>query len=348
MRLTEFEYLEPKSLKEAARVFALDTKGSVLLSGGTDLLVNMKHRVIQPKRVINLKTIPKLAYISEGKDGLRIGALTTLHDLASSSLVQEKYPVLSQTAQEVGAYAHQVMGTIGGNLCQGNRCRFYNQSVFWRSARPLCYKAGGKLCHVVPARPTGGRNPKECHSTYCGDMAPVLISLDAQMKIVGPDGERSSPLKKLYTQNGKKPISLRKGEILKEVYIPPSSGKTLYLKWRLRDSLEFPIVSLAFHIEKDGDGKIQKARILFSGVGSGPVEALEAEKMLKAGYFDDRMIEKVSDQAIKEISPMRTSIYSPAYKRKMAGILLRQALFHFCHPELVSGSNKLDAETSLP
>ncbi len=326
MRLSAFEYLEPKSLKEASKIFVLDVKGSVLLGGGTDLLVNMKHRVIQPKRVINLKTIPKLAYISEGKDGLKIGALTTLHDLASSFLVQKKYPVLSQTAQEVGAYAHQVMGTIGGNLCQGNRCRFYNQSTFWRSVRPLCYKAGGELCHVVPACPAGGRNPKECHSTYCGDMAPVLISLDAQIKVVGPDGERSFPLKKLYNQNGKKPLSLRKGEILKEVFIPPSSGETLYLKWRLRGSLEFPIVAVALHLEKEGDGRIQKARILFSAVGPGPVEALEAEKMLKAVYLDDRMIEKVSNQAINEISPMRTSIYSPAYKRKMARILLQQGL----------------------
>ena len=333
MRLSQFEYLEPKSLKEAAKVFALDTKGSVLLAGGTDLLVNMKHRVIQPKRVINLKTIPKLAYISNGKDGLRIGTLTTLHDLASSSMVQEKYPVLSQAAREVGAYAHQVMGTLGGNLCQGNRCRFYNQSAFWRSVRPLCYKAGGDLCHIVPARPcltgrqaAGGRKPKECHSTYCGDMAPVLIGLDAQVKVVGPDGERSFPLKRLYSQDGKKPLSLRKGEILKEVLIPPPSGKMLYLKWRLRGSLEFPVISLALHMEKEGDGRIQKARILFSAVGSGPVEALEAEKMLKGGYLDERMIEKISTQAIKEISPMRTSISSPAYKRKMAGILLKQAL----------------------
>ena len=144
MRLPKFEYLEPKSLKEAINALASDTKGSVLLAGGTDLLVNMKHRCIQPKQVINLKSIPKLAYISDGKNGLRIGALTTLHDLASSPIIQERYPVLCQAAKEVGAYAHQVMGTIGGNLCQGNRCRFYNQSAFWRSVRSLCYKAGGE------------------------------------------------------------------------------------------------------------------------------------------------------------------------------------------------------------
>ena len=326
MRLPKFEYLEPKTLKEAAKALASDTKESVLLAGGTDLLVNMKHKVIQPKQVINLKTIPKLAYISNGKDGLRIGALTTLHDIASSQAIQEEVPILSQAAGEVGAYAHQVMGTLGGNLCQGNRCRFYNQSAFWRGVKSPCYKVGGKICHVVPARAGGGRKSGECHSTYCGDMAPVLIALDAQVRVVGSNGERVFPLSKLYTQEGKKPLSLRKGEILKEILFPPPSGKALYLKWRRRESIEFPIVSLAFHIEKDGNERIQKARIIFSGVGSGPVEALEAEKMLKNASLDDWMIEKVSNQAIKEISPMRTSIHSPAYKRKMAGILLKQAL----------------------
>ena len=319
MRLPKFEYLEPRSLKEAAKALALDTKGSALLAGGTDLLVNMKHRVIQPRQVINLKTIPKLSYISDGKDGLKIGALTTLHGLASSPVIQRRYPVLSQAAKEVGAYAHQVMGTIGGNLCQGNRCRFYNQSAFWRSARPLCYKAGGEFCYVV-------RKPRECHSAYCGDVAPVLIALNSQIKVSGPSGERIFPLKKLYTQDGKKPLSLKKGEILKEVHIPPSSGKTLYLKWRLRGSLEFPIVSLALNVEKGEGERIKGTKIVFSAVGPGPVETLEAEKMLKDASREDKVIEKVSNQAVKEVSPMRTSTHSPAYKRKMARILLRQAL----------------------
>ena len=319
MRLPKFEYLAPKTLNEAAKALASGTKGSVLLAGGTDLLVNMKHRVLQPKYVINLKTIPKLAYFSKGKEGWRIGALTTLHLIASSPMIQESFPVLSQAAREVGAYAHQAMGTLGGNLCQENRCRFYNQSAFWRGVRPPCYKAGGKVCHLV-------KKPGECHSTYCGDMAPVLIALDAQIKVVGPHRERIFPLGKLYTHDGKRPLSLKKGEILKEVLLPPSSGKTLYLKWRRRESIEFPILSLALHLEKDRNERIQKARMIFSGVGSGPVETLEAEKMLKDAPLNDQTIEKVSDQVFKEISPMRTSLYSPAYKRKMAGILVRQAL----------------------
>jgi 4-hydroxybenzoyl-CoA reductase subunit beta len=322
MRLPKFEYLEPKTLKEAAKALASDAKRSVLLAGGTDLLVNMKHRVIEPRQVINLKTIPKLAYITNVKSELRIGALTTLRDLASSAVIQERLPILSHAATEVGAYALQTMGTLGGNLCQGNRCRFYNQSAFWRGARSPCYKAGGKLCHVV-------RKPGECHSTYCGDMAPLLVALSARVRVAGPDGERTFPLGKLYTQDGKKPLSLRKGEILKEVLVPPSFGKTVYLKWRRRESIEFPIVSLALHLEKKGIEEIRKPRIIFSAVGCGPAETIGAEKMLENAILDDRAIERVSNQAIKEISPMRTSIYSPSYKRRVAGILLREALEKF-------------------
>jgi 4-hydroxybenzoyl-CoA reductase subunit beta len=324
MRLPRFDYVEPKTLREAAKTLAADVKGSALLAGGTDLLVNMKHRVVQPEKLINLKTIPKLATITDEKDGLRVGALTTLHDLASSPVVQQKYPALVHAAKEVGAYAHQSMGTIGGNLCQGNRCRFYNQSPFWRSVRSPCYKVGGDICHVVPVRT--GQKPKECHSAYCGDVAPVLIALGSQIKLAGPERERSFLLKKLYTQKGLKPLAFKKGEILKEIFIPSSSGKTLYLKWRVRNSLEFPIVSLAVCVDFERDQRIKSARVVFSGVGPGPVEASEAEKMLKNVLLDDRLIEKVSTQAGKEISPMRTSLHSPAYKRKMAGILLRQAL----------------------
>jgi len=319
MRLPKFKYLEPKTLKGAAKALALDPGGSVILAGGTDLLVNMKHRVIQPRRIVNLKEIPRLSYIYEGKDGLKIGALTTLHDLASSQAVKDKYPSICQAAMGVGAYAHQAMGTIGGNLCQGTRCRFYNQSVFWRSVRHPCYKTGGKTCHVV-------RGQEECHSTYCGDMAPVLVALDSRIKITGPGGERIISLKKLYTGNGKKPISLRKGEFIKEILIPPPSGKTLYLKWRLRDSLDFPIVSVALHLDQNGNNPIKKAKIVFSAVGSGPVETREAERLLRGAMLDGQLIERVSTGAVKEISPMRTSTASPAYKRKMAGILLRQAL----------------------
>ena len=330
MRLPEFEYVEPKTLREATKLLSSGPKGSALLAGGTDLLVSMKHQVLRPRRVVNLKTVSGLAYIANQKDGLKIGPLTSLHDLASSRIVRRRYPALSYAAAQVGAYALQAMGTLGGNLCQGNRCRFYNQSSVWRGVRPPCYKTGGNICHVVPVRKTSGRTSGSCHSTYCGDLAPVLIALGSQMRLIGPNGGRPLPLKELFTQSGKKSLSLKPGEILEEVLVPPPSGKTVYLKWRLRDALEFPLIGLALHLETGTGGKIQQAKVIFTGVGPGPVETLETEKMLMGGLLDAGLIEKVSSHVGNELSPMRTSMVSPAYKRQMAGILLKQALDQMC------------------
>ncbi len=326
MRLPKFVYVEPKTLREAIQALSKDPKGSVLLAGGTDLLVNMKHHVIQPKQVINLKSIPKLAYIIDGKEGVKIGPLTRLHDLALSPVIREKYSCLSQAAESVGAYAHQVMGTLAGNLCQGNRCRYYNQSIVWRGARPPCYKAGGKVCYVVPAQSGKDRSQPKCYSTYCGDMAPVLIALDSRILLIGPQGERILPLRKLYAQDGKRPLSLKNGEILREILLPPPAGKTLYLKWRLRGAIEFPVVSLALRMDQGEKRTIRKVKIVLSGVGSGPVEAPEAERMLRGATLARECIERATSQVSKEISPVRTSIASPAYKRKMAGVLLAEAL----------------------
>lgn len=319
MHFPRFDYIEPKTLGEAAAALALDGGGSSLLAGGTDLLVLMKHRLIEPKRIVNLKAIPNLAYISTGKDGLRIGTLTTLHELASSPLLQERYPAISYAAGEAGAYVHQVSGTLGGNLCQANRCRYYNQTAFWRNVKTPCYKAGGQTCHIV-------RKQGECHAAYCGDLAPVLVALDAQIKVVSPNEKRTFPLIQLYTQEGKEPLALRKGEIIEEILVPPPSGRTVYLKLRLRDSIDFPVISLAVSLNKDKHGVVRRAKVVFSAVGCGPVEAPNAAKTLEGITLSQEQIEKVAIGVVKETTAMRTSLTSPAYKRRMAQNLLRQAL----------------------
>jgi 4-hydroxybenzoyl-CoA reductase subunit beta len=319
MTLPKFEFLEPKTLSEAANLLAIDPNGTALLAGGTDLLVNMKHRVVQPKQVINLKNIPGLAYIHAEEDGLRIGALTSLDEIADSPVVEHWAPVLCRAARQVGAYTLQVMGTLGGNLCQENRCRYFNQSASWRGVRDPCYKAGGVTCYVV-------RKPRECHSAYCGDMVPALIALGSHITIASSKGERRVLLKEFYTMDGKKPLSLEPGEIVEEVFVPPPSGKTIYLKYRKRESIDFPAVSLALHLERERNGRIRNAKVIFSGVDRGPVRAVEVEKGLLGAPLDQETIEKVSNQASKEMAPMRTSFVSPAYRRKMAGFLLKQGL----------------------
>ncbi len=106
----------------------------------------------------------------------------------SNPIVAQKLPALAIAASSVGSYHHQTMGTIGGNLCQQTRCKFFNQSKWWRSSRALCFKAGGALCHVA-------NKENVCYSTYCGDVAPALLVMNAEVVLTGTDGRDRFPWK---------------------------------------------------------------------------------------------------------------------------------------------------------
>ena len=152
-----------------------------ILAGGTDLLVNMKHRVEVPPVVVNIKMISDLDYIRHDNGAVRIGALTPLKRIYQTPFIAEKLPALARSASFVGSFHHQTMGTLAGNLCQQNRCKYYNQSQWWRSARPTCFKAGGEICHVVNKKET-------CYSSYCGDSAPALLVMNARVVLQGAGG----------------------------------------------------------------------------------------------------------------------------------------------------------------
>ena len=97
-------------------------------------------------------------------EGLRIGALTTLHALARSAEVADRFPVLAEVAGTTASYQVRNRGTVGGNLCLDTRCSYFNQSPFWRAEYPDCRKMGGGSCYVVPAG-------DGCHALSSCDLA---------------------------------------------------------------------------------------------------------------------------------------------------------------------------------
>jgi carbon-monoxide dehydrogenase medium subunit len=118
LKLPKFDYLEAKTIEEASSLLAKYKDKARVIAGGTDLLVSMKRREISPQHLINVKTIPNLDTISYSrKDGLMIGALTTLAEIESSPIVRERFPVLSSAAHQIGSPHIRNIATIGGNLC---------------------------------------------------------------------------------------------------------------------------------------------------------------------------------------------------------------------------------------
>jgi len=319
MRLPKFEHLQPETLEEALGLLSEHGGEAKVMAGGTDLLVSMKHKLLTPKYVLNLKGLG-LDFIEEGQGGLRIGALTRLVDLVRSPLVGERFPILARAAGYVAAPPLQNMGTVGGNLCQDTRCFFYNQSRFWRGGRPLCFKTGGEMCHVVKG---GGH----CYSVYQGDLAPVLMALEARVKLVKKGGQRVIPLSDLYTGRGEEPLALEGGEILTEVEVPGLAGwwGGDYQKLRYRGAMDFPLMGVAAVLHRDG-GRCSRARVVLTAVASAPVVVEGASELLEGQKPGEEVMARAAEAAYAVAHPVANVGSTPLYRRKMVRVMAQRAM----------------------
>ena len=116
--MKRFDYIRPGTMDDAIAALQANDE-PYLLAGGTDLLIGMKTRAVQPKCLIDLKGIPDLDGI-EYDDGFKLGALTTVRDVEVSLLIREKIPALSEAAGTLGSIQIRNRATIGGNLCHGS------------------------------------------------------------------------------------------------------------------------------------------------------------------------------------------------------------------------------------
>jgi 4-hydroxybenzoyl-CoA reductase beta subunit len=316
VRLPRFEYFEPKKLEEAVSIL-FNEPAAKILAGGTDLFVNMKHRVELPSVIVNIKRIGELNFIREGNGFIRIGSLTSLKRIIEFPFIVEKIPGLAMAASSVGSPHHQTMGTIGGNLCQQNRCKYFNQSQWWRSARPTCYKVGGEICFVVNKK-------NRCYSSYCGDLAPALLVMNAKIVLIRKESSREIPLENLFSGDGKNPLKLERREILSEIIIPKMAinGFSSYLKLANRKSIDFPVVGAAFWASMG----TREYRVAFTAIERKPIRLYNTEKFLKGRDLSGKIIDEASDIASEEVTPVKTFVHSPVYKKKMMGLLVRDAM----------------------
>ncbi len=314
MRLPIFTHRQPVDFAGVVSALA-EGPGAKVLAGGTDLLVNMKHRIEMPETLVSLKKVADLKGIRVEEDATVIGAATTLKEIGRNPELGRKFPALVQAAMSVGSCRHQAMGTLGGNLCQNTRCRFFNQSWQWRQARSLCCKAGGEECHVIGRKDT-------CFATYSGDVAPALLVLDASIRIAGPDGSRESPLSDLYSKEGRTPLTLGRGEFVTAVVIPwaAAHGKSRYEKFSIRGAIDFPIVGAAVW---RGDGSV---RVAYTGVDRAPVRAAELEAELAGQELTDASLKRSAALAPKAAKIAPTSSHPVSFKRELMGVLFVKAM----------------------
>ncbi len=288
--LWKFEHINAKTVDEA--VSALAAGNAIAIAGGTDLLGTMRFKILRnyPETVVNLKTIPGLDYIKEEGGILKIGALTTLEDIAFDPTVKSKYAALAEAAHRTASPHIREMGTIGGNICQLNRCWYFRKP----NNRFDCVRKGGGMCYA-----TAGDN--RYHSIFGGvvacmavnpsDTAPALVALDA--KIVTSAGRTINAEDFWAADKGVKSTVLDDDEIVTEIQVPEFSGKSAFVKFAIRKSIDFPIVNCAAAINGGA------ARICLNAVFNNPYRATKAEESIAGKTIDEANAEVAGEEAVK-------------------------------------------------
>jgi len=323
MILPKFDYQAPESVSAVCSLLAQASGDAAIMAGGTDLVVQMKQKTQVPKLVVGLKKINKLKSLSYSKaNGLKIGPMVTLENLATSAVVRDHFPVLAEAASSVGAVQHQSMGTVGGNLCLDTRCWHYNQPAHWRHILPSCHKLGGNTCHTV-------KGARKCYAVYSADVGTVLFALDARIIVSKSRGEKVISLEEFFVGDGVKPTNLQMDELVTAIIVPPQNPQfARYYKLRPRRAIDFSqlgIVLVAFPEKKE-------YRVVFNAVAEKPLRFKNLEAMLSEGEISESLVADFTSKVVSRIKPAGNVSGSPAYRRKMAGILLRMAFAEMGNP----------------
>jgi 4-hydroxybenzoyl-CoA reductase subunit beta len=320
IRLPAFTYVSPKTLEQAVRAVADAGPDAMLVAGGTDLYPNMKRRQFEPKTLVGLRAIGELRGVrGSARQGVRIGACTTLTAVATHPELAGAYGGLATAAGLVSSPQLRNMGTLGGNVCVDTRCNYYNQSYEWRKAIGFCMKRDGDICLVAPSSP-------RCWAVSSSDTAPVLWSLGARVRLVGPAGERTVPIAALYQDDGIRYLTKRADEILTEIVLPPADGwRSAYLKLRRRGSFDFPILGVAAAVRLEGD-VVREARIVLGAVASLPREAPRAAAVLVGRRLTGEVIEAAADAAAGPARPLDNTDLTHPYRKKVTRVFVARAL----------------------
>jgi len=307
--MKEFKMAQPQSLEQFNSLLAARKDGYYLMAGGTDLLDEIKNEIIHPEVVIDLMSISDRSPITETKDSVSISALTRVVELADSPIIQKHFIGLHQAALSLATPQLRNVGTVGGNLCQRPRCWYY------RDPEVVCRKKGGSRCYAFR-----GRNRYHaifgggiCYIVYPSDLAPALISLNAQITIGGPDREKTMPLENFYIlpqQDVRKENVLEGNQFLKEIRIPlPENGsKSTYYKFKERGTWDFAVVSAAVNGIVSG-GVCKDIKILLGGVAPIPWKLKKAEDLIKGKRLTEEVIKQGANEALKDARPLEENAY---------------------------------------
>jgi xanthine dehydrogenase YagS FAD-binding subunit len=253
-------------------------RGGELRAGGTDVVARGRTgRASGP--FVDLAGIEALRGIEWRDDGsARIGALTTVAEIAADGRLRESYPALTATAAGLATPQIRAAGTLGGNLLQRNRCWYY------RNPRFTCHQTGGDGCparvglHLYSAVVVQG----PCVAPHPSSVAVALLAYDATVEVHGRD---PMPVAGLYgdgSDPGRDHL-LGPAEVLTAVELPPPSAgeRAAYHRAIGRAEAEWPLVEAVARLVVDDAGTVTGIGVAAGGVAHTPLRLPEVEDTLR-------------------------------------------------------------------
>ena len=301
-----FQYIRVKRVEDGVK--QLSTAGSKIHAGGTDLLGCIRDQIFPVEKVVSINGIQDLKGISEKGGGLRIGALTTITEVAENPLIKRLFPGLARAAGEVASPPLRNQGTIGGNICQKPRCWYYRGEFH-------CTRKGGGICFAY-----SGENQYHCifggdgcYIVHPSDAAPVLAALEAQVSVASPKGARIVTMEEFFVLpavDPKRETVLGPEEIVTEILIPvpPLGLKSSYRKVRARRSWDFALAGVALALTFDGV-RVARSRVFLSGVAPVPWRAQEVEAAITGQELTAGTIARAAAAAVQKAHPLSKNGY---------------------------------------
>ena len=292
------------------------------LAGGTDLVTLMKADLVAPERLVSIRRLVPSG-ISEGADGFTLGAGTTLSEIERNVAVARSFTALSQAAAAAASAQLRNMATLGGNLLQRPRC--------WYFRNPLvqCWLKGAADC---PAREGENRlhalfAESPCVAVHPSDLAPALLAFDADVRVLGRDGERVVALEELFAlpeDARRSETRLSDEELILALRMPshPAETRSTYLKAMDRQAFAFALVGVAAVLRLSPERRVGHARVVLSGVAPIPRRAHAAERVLLGEEASERLFERAAEAALDGAVSLRHN----AYKVPLIRALVRRAL----------------------
>jgi xanthine dehydrogenase YagS FAD-binding subunit len=325
--MKSFEYASPRSETEAIELLndpELPGKGAdtAVLAGGTDVVAMLQRGLLSPHRVVDLKHVKTMSGVRAVEDGVVIGALMTLEEMADSPLLAP-YASLRQVIDAIHSIQIQSRGTLGGDLCHLPNCWYFRNGygpLGFRDGKSLV-EGGDNRYHAI----LGNRGPAKFVSA--SRFAPALLSWGARVRVIGPQPRHEEwlPLEDFYVTPklaSQGVTVLKPGQLVSHVWLPAAglTQSASYEVLQLR-GLDWPQAAAAVCVELEA-GFVRAARIVLGHVAPVPWSSTAAERLLAGQAINEETAEAAGQAAVESATPLSGN----EYKVTMARAAVKRAL----------------------